>query len=378
MGLSHSLVFAMILASAFQGLICALMLFRSAAQHPENRFLGAMILLLALASFNMFLLQQNWTTGWQKVGDVLPLVIFMPVGPLFFFYVKKSLWPDFRFRVKNRFHFAPVVLDLFPYMLALAYHLGLAGNNKTATFTFIDSYNAYIDFPRWLSISIYLLLSWKLVRQDYKSCSVVRIKNLRKFVIAMTAFQTIWLIFLVPYLLPGIGLVFPLTLGWSFVYLPMAVVIYWLGIKAYSLSIQPHLPAALKISGMQLDAEVTGHAINQLKQAMDKDQLFLNPVLNLQMVITHTGLSQKVISHVLNHNLHKSFNEFVNEYRINAFKQMLEISAIEQFTLGGIAMQCGFNSQATFQRTFKQFTGVTPTAYLQAQASINRKSIAQI
>ncbi|WP_366940979.1 helix-turn-helix domain-containing protein [uncultured Chitinophaga sp.] len=29
----------------------------------------------------------------------------------------------------------------------------------------------------------------------------------------------------------------------------------------------------------------------------------------------------------------------------------------------GIALECGFSSQATFQRIFKQYTGLTPSEY---------------
>jgi AraC-like DNA-binding protein len=66
---------------------------------------------------------------------------------------------------------------------------------------------------------------------------------------------------------------------------------------------------------------------------------------------------------VLNQHLHTSFNEFVNEYRVSAFKQKLCTDEVKHLTIAGIAAECGFNSQATFQRTFRQVTGLSPSEF---------------
>lgn len=96
---------------------------------------------------------------------------------------------------------------------------------------------------------------------------------------------------------------------------------------------------------------------------MEQDELFLKPALNLNLLTHHTGISQKMISAVLNQHLHKSFNEFVNEYRVEAFKERIQRQEMKHLTIAGIALECGFNSQATFQRTFKQVTGCSPSEF---------------
>ena len=105
-----------------------------------------------------------------------------------------------------------------------------------------------------------------------------------------------------------------------------------------------------------------------LKKAMEEERLFLDPELSLDKLVAHLGIDQKTVSHVLNQHLQQSFNHFVNSYRINEVKQRLREQVDEHLTLTGIAFECGFNSQATFQRTFKQFTQMTPRAYLSIQA----------
>jgi AraC-like DNA-binding protein len=94
--------------------------------------------------------------------------------------------------------------------------------------------------------------------------------------------------------------------------------------------------------------------------------MFLDPELTLSHVVKATGIRQKTISAVLNQHAGKSFNEFVNQYRIEELKKRL-LKSQSHLTITGIAFECGFNSQATFQRTFKQFTGVSPTEFLAQQ-----------
>jgi AraC-like DNA-binding protein len=65
--------------------------------------------------------------------------------------------------------------------------------------------------------------------------------------------------------------------------------------------------------------------------------------------------------------LNKSFNEFINEYRIEEVKKRLLEKGNEHLTIAGLALECGFNSQATFQRSFKNATGVSPKEYLSLQ-----------
>jgi len=84
-----------------------------------------------------------------------------------------------------------------------------------------------------------------------------------------------------------------------------------------------------------------------------------------------TGFTQKIISAVLNQHLQKSFNEFVNQYRVNEFKEKIQSPQTNNLTIAGIALECGFNSQATFQRTFKEITGKSPSEFRKMLPVIN-------
>lgn len=97
---------------------------------------------------------------------------------------------------------------------------------------------------------------------------------------------------------------------------------------------------------------------------MEQDRLYLDPELNLSLLSKHTGLPQKTISLVLNQHLQKSFNEFVNGYRVEAFKQNILQLQQDNMTILAMAFDAGFNSQATFQRAFRSYTGMSPREYM--------------
>ena len=58
-----------------------------------------------------------------------------------------------------------------------------------------------------------------------------------------------------------------------------------------------------------------------------------------------------------------NFNEFVNHYRINEAKRLIQDSENELYTLDYIAEKSGFGSINSFSRVFKAFEGVTPGKY---------------
>jgi len=365
----------LILLGALQGFIISSILFFTKTNKQANRLLAVLILLIALASFNLYGNYVNWfgSAIIRLVFDVIPLVIVMPVGPLIYFYIQSSLTPDFKITKKQRRHFYPALIDLIPSFTVIIFIIGvttkLLKNHPGPWGEFIDTCNVYSDIPRWISITLYAWLSYRYLAAYRISHPAglngqsTNFKWLQQFIRAFIIFQAIWFVYLVPYVIPKYTGWMLDTFDWYPIYIPMAVLIYWLGIKGYMLqanSIQKKTAVASNV----LPEEIIRQTISALIRSMEVDQLFLNPELNVALLSRHTGIPQKTISAVLNQHMQKSFNEFINAYRINAFIKKAGQPEMEQLTIAGIATECGFNSQATFQRTFKEITGTSPSAYL--------------
>lgn len=95
-----------------------------------------------------------------------------------------------------------------------------------------------------------------------------------------------------------------------------------------------------------------------------EEKPFLDNELNINKLSEMVGISSHNLSQVLSSEIGKSFYDFINTYRVEEFKRVVKQDSSRNFTLLAIAMDCGFNSKSSFNRIFKNITGITPTAYL--------------
>jgi AraC-like DNA-binding protein len=355
----------LILLGSLQGVIISVILFLSKNFKQSNRILAVLIFLMSLASFNLYMTGSTWYSHSPIIiflSNFIPMIIIMPMGPLIYFYVRSFIDPAFAFKKKYRIHFYPVLIDLVPYLTALFYVIGLIfkflPKNDAPWGHFIDQYDVYSDIPRWLSISIYL---W--VANKYLKTLSTPIPWIKQFLRIFTIFQVIWLCYLIPYVIPRYSGKLLDFFDWYPVYIPMSILIYWLGIKGYLVS-QAQNENHRNRKSYILDKQLSESLVNRLKKVMEEEKLWMDPSLNLSILSTHTGIPAKTISAVLNQHLNKSFNEFINSYRIAAIKSRLLSPTNKNLTIAGLAYECGFNSQPTFQRAFKSIQGESPSEFL--------------
>jgi len=360
-----------ILLGTLQGVILGVLLFTSKKYRRANRFLAIVMLIFGMACFNLFLYNTSFSQYFPWLAFALnfvPLIVIMPVGPLIYFYVKTSLNPEFKLSKTDRWHFAPVIIDFGAQLTALIFVTGvlsgLIQNNPQSWSLFIDNYNVYSDIPRWLSITLYLGLSYRYLYKQKPAHNQLH-QWFRQFIRIFLVFQAIWLLYLIPYVIPSLTNLVLDTVDWYPVYVPLVALIYTLGIKGYLMPAQEPPPLKTPLS---IPPDTINEVLLRLKSAMEEDKLYLKPALNLTSVAEYTGVASKTISSVLNQHLQKSFNEYINNYRITAFKQNLLNPAFKHLTIMGMALESGFNSQATFQRAFKQATGMSPSEFVRDQA----------
>ncbi|GAB3942030.1 hypothetical protein GCM10028805_06130 [Spirosoma harenae] len=367
-----------LLLGSVQGVILASLLwFNPKGTRLSNRLLATLIGLLASMSFAVAMpITNRWV---MLVLDLTPLIIAMPIGPLIYFYTKSMLDPDFRFGKNERHHFYPVILDLGSKLIGWVFIIGLLfrffeQKSGPSWGNVMDEYDTYVDIPRWLSATIYLFLTRRLLFQYQSSTSNQQADQTRsvrwlwQFVHVFLVFQVIWFIHLVPYIIPSSRGPLLDRFGWYPIYIPIAILIYWLGFKGYLHSrSEVANRVATKPSGSDLSLETVDQVVKSLTRAMEQEKLFLDPELTVDKLGQQLQFAPKLISAVLNQHLHKNFNGFVNEYRVDEVKRRLIDPTHEHLTLTGIAFDCGFNSQATFQRTFKQLIGLSPGEYLANQ-----------
>ena len=104
---------------------------------------------------------------------------------------------------------------------------------------------------------------------------------------------------------------------------------------------------------------------NKILHLMQEEKIYLQPELSLADISGRLRTNVSVLSGVINNAFGKNFNDFVNEYRVNEFKERINLPESINITLLGIAFDCGFNSKATFNRAFKKFTGKSPKDFME-------------
>jgi AraC-like DNA-binding protein len=107
---------------------------------------------------------------------------------------------------------------------------------------------------------------------------------------------------------------------------------------------------------------------------MNSEKPYLNPRLRQADVAAALGITVHELSQLLNNRMHLSFPDFINGFRVQAFKERIKEDDWHKYTLIAVAMQCGFSSKTSFIRTFKKITGMTPSDYLRQLQEANNRS----
>lgn len=102
--------------------------------------------------------------------------------------------------------------------------------------------------------------------------------------------------------------------------------------------------------------------ILRLKRLMLDEELFKNPKLKSSDVAKKLNIPAYKLSEIINESLNMNFSNYVNEYRIELAKKLLNFK--DEYTIEAIGQVCGFNSKSSFYSAFKKFTGSTPSNFI--------------
>jgi len=120
-----------------------------------------------------------------------------------------------------------------------------------------------------------------------------------------------------------------------------------------------------------LDTESASAYSAKLLSYLEKEQPYLNPALSLRDLAGLIEIHPNQLSWLLNEKLGKKFNEFINGYRLDYFKNLAKNPDNRNISIIGLAYESGFNSKTVFNTFFKKEEGITPNEYIKRLNSIN-------
>ena len=113
-----------------------------------------------------------------------------------------------------------------------------------------------------------------------------------------------------------------------------------------------------------LDASETEPATYTDKDLYQKVTLYISENytenLSITSIANKFGYNQKYLSHILHEFTGMNFRKLLGIYRTNHAKELLKNTKMK---ITDVALECGFGATNTFQRVFKEITGLLPTQY---------------
>lgn len=122
----------------------------------------------------------------------------------------------------------------------------------------------------------------------------------------------------------------------------------------------------LKYKTNKISTEECQRLTEKLEALMHRDKPYTNPDLKIADLATMLGRSAHTLSYLFNQHLNRNYYDYINDYRIEEFKRLINEDEYSKYTLGALAELCGFSSRASFFRYFKKATGITPNEYIRS------------
>jgi AraC-like DNA-binding protein len=384
-----------------QALFAAGLLATAPFNRVSNRFLALLMGAIALWVLDGFF-RVSGLYGQSAELYFSPIYYSLAFGPLLYFYVRSLVNHGFRWRARYWGHFGPVLLQAGLYWWLRFQPYAVRNDFWQQVHR---PYTYRLEFiGTWLSLMAYLLLSLRLLRQygrwledNFSEVSRLRLRWLRWLLLLLAAVSGQWLAELV--LREFFGVYYRYDYSTEL----LGVVVFVIGVvglrqadmravhfapeqaeaaepvaaapaiaapAAATATPAPPVAAATAASGTAATAApAAGPSVadplimERIRRALVDDQLYQNPTLTLAELSAHTGLPPRLISFTVNAGFGRTFNDLVNGYRVAEVQRRLAAPDARRFTLLGIAFESGFNSKTTFNRIFKQVTGVAPREY---------------
>ncbi len=105
------------------------------------------------------------------------------------------------------------------------------------------------------------------------------------------------------------------------------------------------------------------HFDEVFERVFREKKIYLNPTLNINDLAQELGTNRTYVSNYINQQLHTTFYEYVNNWRV---EQAIDLLTSTDLSLQEVATQSGFNSISSFRRYFVSKMGLTPSAYKKA------------
>ena len=381
-----NLISIFIAFSSLHGFFLSITLFLKEKKNKtaKNLFIFA-IIIISLHLFEVAVTIQNiQPIVYYVYGTTFPILFL--IAPVFYFYIKFTTDRKYSFRLYHLLHTIPfLIIGYINYPFIFAEE---AIRNASINY-WVNSFfsKTHLRFGIWIYIqlivhmiqlTIYLIYSHKEIRKFENDLKILtsnselitnlqRLKTYIKFFGIYTASYFMLFIFLNIY--SSYFAIVDAT--WLF------LISIFVAIIGYTVISQPDINLSIennvtenqnntqeKYKKSALPESDLQEIHKRLLQYLEEEKFYLNNKLTLADLSKKLDTSTNNLSQVFNRLENKNFYEFINELRIKECIDKMKTFDKNNDTILGLALDCGFNNKSSFNRSFKNIIGKTPSEYL--------------
>ncbi|AYN02806.1 AraC family transcriptional regulator [Flavobacterium sp. 140616W15] len=368
----------------FQGIVLGLIILKSSIFNSNsNKYLAFLLFALSIVLLNYVFEIEGVFTSYPLILfiDAIDWVFLLPVFT-FLFIINRI--DD---AVKNR---QKIYLCYIPFVYSTTLNITIQLDHVAGIYKIPESYMYLINILQLIQILLVIIIILFLPLYSYFMIRHLKDPQERKWVITLlTIMYLLLFIWLTTYL---IGLFFQLDISstMSGVAISATLIMHWtayIGIYKYRLAknkdaIYNFLNTNLVVSSPNLQIIETSlseenNTQEEYRESITADNLYFQKLellckeqhiytdstLNREKVAEKLGISSGYVSQIVNTITGDNFAHYINQYRVEAVKEMISNSEYENYNLLAMGLESGFTSKTTFYKAFKKVTGQTPNEY---------------
>ncbi|MCK0129470.1 helix-turn-helix domain-containing protein [Erythrobacter sp. F6033] len=344
-------------------LVIATALTRALANHTANRSL-AILLVVLVGTLT------PWAIGFAGFYDRWQWLSFAPfshplaVAPLFYFY----LFALVHGRLPGRLSLHLAAPIIFGAVMVISFLLPADAKSTWARIS-SGGFDIVVSLGIVVGFAMYGRLSWLLLRRYRVWLASERSDDdrfaarwLQNILIGGAALLAVWAVYEVTNAV--IGLSYRGLMG---LYIVIAILGTALAIEGWRHAHLPFpsMPFGLD-AGLQEDKQAEPRPTlvkdaNRWVEQIRQDRLYEDPEISLARAARHLGTNQSYLSRAVNEQFGMNWSALINGMRSEAVAERLAVDASADILR--TALECGFNSKASFNRSFRAHHGMTPSAF---------------